>query len=313
MAISDVLSVDELEFSRLAWDALRNVEWAKPLVNRMTDADGNLNKSDRFGLFELRFGYALHSKGISEVEYEHKTVDDTSVDFRVVTADHVWLIELVSIAKSKAVEAATGPNEDYPFITETVLSSMKAIEERQKCIEANVSEEELNARVFAAMTQTEEGELILLQQKIGEKVWRNKRFVKFPPPDESLATHVIVVDSRSVMDLCADSLDFLEACVGLAAFNNQKHKLFHSWQGQPLKGIFQKDNAWSGAPAVRDRIHLLHFVKEKQSDFCDGGIESGTKLVYPNPWIFPSEEERRATHQLYPFQRQRVGVGACES
>lgn len=71
MAISDVLSVDELEFSRLAWSALKNVEWAIPLVNRMTDADGNLNKSDRFGLFELRFGYALHSKGISQVEYEH--------------------------------------------------------------------------------------------------------------------------------------------------------------------------------------------------------------------------------------------------
>lgn len=309
MGISDVLSVGEFEFSKRAWNALKEVEWAAPLVNRMTDADGNLNENDRFGLFELRFGYALRNKGISRVEYEYKTVDDTSVDFRVET-DRIWLIELVSIAKSKAVEAATGPNEDYPFITETVLSSMKAIEERQKCIEANVAEEEMQARVFAAMTQSEEGELIVLQQKIGEKVWRNKRYVKFPPPEDSRATHVIVVDSRSVMDLCADSLDFLEVCVGLAAFNNQEHKLFHSWQGQPIKGIFQKDNAWSGAPAVRERIHLLHFVKEEQADFCDGGIEKSTKLVYPNPWNFATEDERRAIHQLYPFQRQKVSAAS---
>lgn len=301
-AIGDILTVDEYEFSQKARDALRSSSWANELVNRTTDTDGELLKQERSGLFELRFAYGLILKGIDKVQYEYPTVGETSVDFRFST-DREWLVELVSIGTSNAVLAATGPNEDFPFVTEMTLSSRKSDFERHKWLEAGLSIEEIEKLASELDKQSEEGELLLLQQKIGEKVQRKGKPIKFLPVTESNAIHVIVVDARAFMGGGGTWVDFSEACVGPAAYNNLEHKLYRFWNGAPIKGIFELDNTKSGAPLIRERIHLIHFVVEERDDYTAGGIDKATQFLYPNPWIFPSEDQRRETHKAYPFQR----------
>lgn len=145
-----------------------------------------------------------------ELEYSHKTgVGNDDVDFRVKDGPYVWLLEAVSIAESKAQKDSTIEHENGLSTCST--NAMDDIK--------------------------------LAQKKICEKVFRDKRVRKFPPPTENVF-NVVVVDTKG--DLTGyDAKDVEMVTRGawnfVGLFDDRPH---------PLEGVEH----------LRDRIHALVFM-----------------------------------------------------
>ena len=131
-----------------------------PLVGEV-QRRGGLTYANKPMLFEARVAYALAHAGVSDVEYEYSAgVGSSKVDFRLLSSP-AWLVEAVSIGRSDAVEAASFQTGNH---FGTILSSPRAsdtMEERK---------------------QSEEGEALLVVQKIGEKLHDGSGPTKFPVP-----------------------------------------------------------------------------------------------------------------------------------
>src|SRR5262245_11597470 len=105
---SNQLSEAERAYTLGAMEALRSVSWAAPLLARVAAAGGVCSQSMPL-LFEVRFAYELQRCGVG-VEYEYPTgVGNSTVDFRT-RGSQEWLIELVSVRESVALQRATHQN-----------------------------------------------------------------------------------------------------------------------------------------------------------------------------------------------------------
>ncbi|MBV8451997.1 MAG: hypothetical protein JOZ29_06940 [Deltaproteobacteria bacterium] len=86
-----------------------------------------------------------------------------------------WLIEIVKIGESEAAAAAT--QQHGPYVSRKLRTpAAGATKDKEK--------------------QSTEGELLLVEQKIAEKVMRDCRPTKFPKPNSDF--HMIIIDTRSV-------------------------------------------------------------------------------------------------------------------
>src|SRR5262245_42520086 len=152
-------------------DALQSVLWDAHLLRAAQDCH-LLKAENKPHMFDVRFAFELHRAGMI-AEYEYPTsVGGSSVDFRALGSPQ-WFIEVVSIRASDAVKRAT----------------------RQSGIvhEFQMSTSDTNLR------QRPEGELIRVEEKIGEKVQaRDGSPTKFPVPTGAL--HLILVDMRGYLD-----------------------------------------------------------------------------------------------------------------
>jgi hypothetical protein len=158
----ETLSEREGEAMQKVLPELNEVQWAKPLTERI-DRDGGLKSENMPLLFEARFAHGLYLQGLTP-EYEYRGgVGDTVIDFRV-PGNPDWLFELTSIRPSEAVKRAT--LDRGPFISRFLQSPRMA---------NNAGQNE----------ESEEGELLLAQQKIGEKVFNGDQVVKFPESSSS--------------------------------------------------------------------------------------------------------------------------------
>jgi hypothetical protein len=120
---------------------------------RKLEQQGGILQANIPLLFELRFAYELHRrKGLAEYEFP-TGVGSSTVDFRMPTVAN-WLVELVSIRES---DAALGATHDSGLFFGLVLTSTGATDSKE----------------------TEAGEMLLVQQKIAEKAYKNGP-VKFP-------------------------------------------------------------------------------------------------------------------------------------
>ncbi len=234
----ETLSEREARAMERVLPELSSVTWAKPLVDRI-ERDGGLCSDNMPLLFEARFAHALLNQGPAP-EYEFRAgVGDTVIDFRVPgNAD--WLFELTSIRPSEAVKRATV--EDGPFVSR-FLSSPNV---------GNTADEN---------KESEEGEMLLAQQKIGAKVFDGVGATKFPEPDGRI--HVILVDMRAYLN-GGDPWDYAQIAYGP---NRMPRELVHCWlhdgQWQPIRGLYEPECLGKAAPFVQQRIHFLAFVAEK--------------------------------------------------
>ena len=93
--------------------SLQSTPWAIALLQKI-ERHGGITYANKPLLFEARIANAIRASGVDSVEYEHRAgVGDSSVDFRLLTTPN-WLIEVVSIERSSALEDATiisGPYE----------------------------------------------------------------------------------------------------------------------------------------------------------------------------------------------------------
>jgi hypothetical protein len=166
--INDWPAEQELDEKALA--ALQHVAWAQPLLRKL-EQQGGIGRANIPLLFELRFAHELHRRN-RLAEYEFTTgVGGSTVDFRIPNlAD--WLVELVSIRESNA---ALGATHDSGVFFGLVLTSTGSSDSKE----------------------TEAGEMLLVQQKIAEKVYRNDP-IKFPTPQAG-SFHMIFVDMRGYL------------------------------------------------------------------------------------------------------------------
>jgi hypothetical protein len=85
-------------------------EWAKPIIAEI-HANGGLTGKNMDKFFELRFGHALETAGISP-EYEIQGEADSTLDFSFTSKEKPWAVELMRLNETQAAKAATVELED---------------------------------------------------------------------------------------------------------------------------------------------------------------------------------------------------------
>jgi hypothetical protein len=273
---SEILTQSEAEYMLRVIERLRSNSWAAPLINAIQQ-QGGMTFATKPLLFEARVANALLLANVNPIQYEFPAgVGESTIDFRF-GARPAWLAEVVSIGRSDAVEAATfhsGP------VYGTTLSSPRhseSMEERR---------------------QSEEGEALLVIQKIGEKVHDGKAPIKFaaPIPDQY---HVVIVDMRGHLG-GGDIEDWKQIAYGAehVAPQFRKYWLDKDDRQIPLRGVWHPENRMRFASTARERLHAIMFVAEEE--YSDGSLSKGAWIAC-NPHLFSDEASARAALAHFPL------------
>ena len=202
----------------------------------------------------------------------------STVDFGLVANGTQWRVDLVSIATSEAVKRATISDG---FYFQTKLST-NADDPRE----------------------SEEGEILLVQQKIGEKVVRGDKPTKFPMPS-ARSYHVILADMCGFALTGGDKYDYREIAYGAPGLHGAGSVLRHFWKNQddtssPILGIFDERNTMQrGARFIRERIHLLGFCWDER---YESGSLVANSYYLGNPALFDGDEAAEAVYRDYPLR-----------
>lgn len=257
----------------------------KPLIQKIND-NGGICKNNMPLLFELRFAADLEQLGLSEnLNYEFSAdVDDTTIDFKIEKDNMAWLVELVSVGESNPAKNATKTENitDEIQISRRILSS--DAEDKK---------------------QSEEKEMILVQQKIGEKVFQNNKNIKFTQPSENVYS-IILVDMNGYLggigkgrNLSDFVDDFREIAYGRSGFKKSRWHLLHRWNNKLIKGIFEEENPIKSIKHVQERIYFIGFAHENH--YGKGKL---LKQIYYlcNPILFNYDECYKSTYEKMPFK-----------
>lgn len=280
----EFFSEDELKFSSAAAENLEAVSWARPLLDHLRKRrshptqvrdNGLLGREYLADLFELRFAGAL-VRNAATAAYECSAgVGNSTIDFRV-DGSPPWLIELVSLRVTEAVDNATikySPNPGETFYFHHQDSS---------------GDDKKNSLAY---------EMITAEGKIAEKVFRQDAPTKFPEPTEAI--HAILIDMKGFDGgTGGDWYDWLQIAVGAQSVGDMDVFRVHTPNGEPVRGVFEEQCPLKGAGTLRERIHFLGFVLEK--DFVPGEIEKEIHLIN-NPHLLPTVEDFDRAMRGWPF------------
>jgi len=274
----DSLSDNEAQFSATILDELVDPFWARQLITEIKD-NGGITRANKSRLFELRFAYSLHQKGIVP-RYEISGEGDSTLDFGFTSAAQDWAVELMRLEETLAVQSAT-----------------------QSWLEADgVMQGSLHLSTNADdPRQSTEGETIKAVERICQKCERNGRPHKFPVPDGTY--HALLVDFRTFLD-GGDSADRIHVGLGGEYVKNEFCRL--RWKGELISGVFNLRTNVRGAEQARQRVHFIGFVDEK--DYCPGAFGDATQFV-ANPQLFAGPagpDEVLAAIATWPLQPARV-------
>jgi hypothetical protein len=288
----DFLSTAELDYTATVVQRLKNVEWARSLLDhartrgslpeqiRKAEAAGPENLSD---LFELRFADELARSG-AVAQYEFAAgVGGSTVDFRV-TKHSEWLIELVSLRTTEAIKAATWQQEVAPGAQ--VFGHLLTSDSASK---GNSSQEDM----------------ITAEAKIGTKAYEDGKPTKFPPP--KTAFHAIIADMRGFGGAAGgEPFEYAQMSVGVSGIATEERDLALCFPGtrKPIKGLFEPSNPLPGASTVRERVHILGFVAERRYE--EGGLTQGL-FLFDNPFLFPDANAVWSAYERFPLD----GARAC--
>jgi hypothetical protein len=233
-----------------------------PALVAAVEASG-LNTAKLPLLFELRFAKGLIDTGILPT-YELPTLNETSVDFAFARNNFPRVLaELVSINVSDAVKAATQRKVDE-----------NGIEWEQLLLRTDNEDQRFS----------EEGEIMLVQQKICEKVFRSGKPVKFPVPGADY--HVIVVDMRGFLGgMGGDNMDCIQLARGNGCVPEIARRFWKkpgSDKPEPILGLYEDTDRPRGAKILRERIHGILFIRD--TDYVDSSIFKKAFLAH-NPHL----------------------------
>jgi hypothetical protein len=274
---SEILTQGEAEFMQGALCDLQGVPWAVPLVREIANR-GGLTFENKPLLFEARVAYMLHTLGVTDVDYEFAAgVGDSTVDFRF-GRNPEYLVEVVSIGRSAALERATFHSGSF---FGSLLSSPRRDQpdpERQ---------------------QSEEGESLLAVQKIGEKVHDGRTPIKFPSPQAD-RYHVVLVDMRAHLG-GGDIYDWRQIALGAEAGPLQYSKRWLDKHNQPipLRGVWHPQNSMRFSQTARERLHAILFIAEKR--YAARALTEGGWIAC-NPHLFAGEDDAKAAFAAFPLR-----------
>jgi len=263
----EILTTSEVDYCRSVRDELSSVSWVAPLLARLEHEPWNYQTKPL--LFELRVAAELHRAGLT-AHYEYPTgIGSSSVDFQFEYKGREWLVEVVSILVSDAVKAASW---ESGMMFGTDLSS-DAVDPRQ----------------------SPGAELIVAQQKIGEKVWDGETWVKFPAPTSS-RYHVILADMRGMAITGGDRGDYAQLAYGPQALSSLDVPIALRFNGELVRGVFEPmNNRLRSAAAIRQRIHFLGFCND---EIYEPGSMQCASSYLPNPHLLGHEETATALQTL---------------
>jgi hypothetical protein len=198
-------------------------------------------------LFEARFANELYRCGIT-AQYEHKAgIGDSTIDFAIQTDPDLWLIELVIAEETQAIGIAT-------YEQELMGPSGDALGVKGRFLELRSD--------AADQKSTIAGEMLKLQVKLYEKVEKGGKPHKFPVPAANVK-HAIVIDARGFAG--GDGLNNEELRQLVYGPENVKDQRVVQFFGDDVVlGIFDARNERPGAQLLRERIHLIGFVREEE-------------------------------------------------
>jgi hypothetical protein len=274
---SEILTESEGVYMTRLLRRLKAASWAAPLLSSIAERGGVTYRNKPL-LLEARVGNELNRAHVPALEYEVPTgVAGTTVDFRFGRRP-IWLVEVVSIGRSEALEAAT---HRAGSVYGTFLSSPHQLQ----------SEEE--------QRQSEEGESLLVIQKIGEKVHDGMRPIKFPMPVPN-TYGIVVVDMRGHLG-GGDIHDWRQIAYGteFAAPQYQKYWLDKNGRRMPVRGVWHPQNPMRFARTARERLHAILFVAEKH--YKSGSLTEKCWLCF-NPHLIATEAEGRELAATFPLR-----------
>jgi hypothetical protein len=276
---SEILTDSEAEFMQSrVFPHLATLPWARSLVDEV-QRRGGLTYDNKPMLFEARVAYALARAGANPISYEHPTgVGCTTVDFRI-GATPTWLVEVVSIQRSDAAKAAT--TTSGPFTVSRLSSPQSSQPEEER-------------------RQSEEGESLLVVQKIGEKVHDGSNPIKFPTPQAD-SFHMLIVDMRGHFG-GGDIHDWKQIAFSAEAAPVELRKYWlRNNEPIPMQGVWSEGNPMRFAPTARERLHAIMFVAEET--YADDLLTKGAWIAC-NPHLFRAEAAARAALQTFPLKIQ---------
>lgn len=259
----DFHKTDEILATTKALESLVGIDWARPLLRKVGPDVSTALRSLRF---EARFAAELHTANVV-ANYEHQTgMGQLSVDFRL-RGPVEWLIEILSIDISDAAERASEDNDPYYSF----------------CLSSSASDPKMS----------EEGEMVRASEKIANKVQ------KFPLVQPK-RYHVIIADMRGYIIMGGDRDDYRQIAYGPTAVRSER---VHYWKNKPVLGLFETGNSHSLAKLVRERIHILGFVREHRYEA--GELRDPSAVYYlPNPHMM-TEQQFREAFAVYPMRPLR--------
>jgi hypothetical protein len=285
---ADTLTKEEVHGTLKAVVRLNGVAWAAPLlsqtkgivdrlraglVDREAYSAHPLRPDQMSFLFELRFACALADADLS-AQYEYGAgVKNSTVDFRV-DIDPPWLVELVSLHESEGFKAASWKSGEVAGF------------------ELNTSADDPR--------QSEEGETLKVQERIGAKAFNQGEPIKFPKPNGAI--HMIMVDARGYLDGLGDEADWSQIACGP---HGLEYLLVKHWTNPktdkraPIMGLFQPGCPLRAAPTLQRRVHFIGFVCERT--FAAGEIKR--RVFYCcNPALL-NEDAAKAAMARWPLRQ----------
>ena len=258
------LSSAECDYSEKILKEMAGAAWISPLIRAIDEQGGIGNLQNRPLLFEARVCYELFRKNVVP-QYEHSAgVGNSTIDL-LIPGPNNWLIEIVAMDESAALEQATSKQELFDADGTSTGSIARFLE-----LTGDAKDQRL----------TEAGEMIQLQQKLYEKIWKNGQPHKFPEIKPSFL-QAIWIDARGFGGGHGPDADQrMQIVYGPNQVKNQQFVQFFA--GKEVAGIFDEMNLRAAAKLMRERIHMIGFCCEK--DFMPGGIQQST-VWYPNQFI----------------------------
>ena len=276
---ADYLKSEEVSFSKMAAETLKECPWAKKLlndlkINRATQVKPDNNRDYasfneiKSALFEVRFAYSLYKLGLT-AEYEHDCgLGDSSVDFKIKIGNYTWLIELTSCRESLEVKKHTTIYENYfsyCSVSNPVSNSPEVVD------------------------------IIKTQQAILNKVFNKKnKPIKFPSPvpGENFV-HMILTDMRAFNAGGSDTYDYCNIAFGSDPLKNVNGgSCCRYWRDKDkehiIQGLFDTTHPETRSVNIRDRIHVLGFIFEKT--FNENELIENMECFY-NPQFYRSESK----------------------
>lgn len=273
---SDILSLEEADRMDAIMSEVSAETWSTPLIRSIENQGGLTNKNKAL-FFELRFAYALYQVGIRP-NYEIPGENRSTIDFGFHSADQSWAVELMRLEETAAVRRATATNTDEDGVvwTRCVLETPTA-----------------NDQDALRAQESTEGETLKAIQRICQKCEHNGHPHKFPLPDNRL--HALLVDFRTFLH-GGDIYDRIHVGLG-GSYVCESYRLY--WEGRVITGAFDPGTTMRGAAELRERLHFIGFVHER--DYGNGEFGQVIQFI-ANPNIFSSKSAMQKAIATWPLQ-----------
>ncbi len=253
----------------------KDVAWAAPILAKIEEG-GGLTGVNMPWFFELRFGYALRRAGI-DPKHEIPGEGDSTLDFGFEHGGKAWNVELLRLEETDAVKAATTICVDADG-TEWTTRILRTGQDEQK--------------------QSSEGETLKAVERICQKLENGGKPHKFPPADKAI--NVLLVDFRNFATRGGDKADRVHVALGGDCLP-EPFRMYWEYNGKRtlVTGAFNPRTKSKGADNVRERLHLLGFVNEREFKPESFG---GSIQFFINPNLVKTEDEARPIADAWPLK-----------